>query len=162
MADKSTLVSWLNDAYAMEKSLIPILKNHAKDVEDHPSMHQRILEHAEETRRQAERVEKCLERLGTTPSTTKSLIGSLFGGLKAPSTGMYKDERVKIVLADFASENFEIACYEAIIRAAEDAGELEIAAICAEILDEEREMAAWVHDQLPAVVDEYVLHSSTR
>jgi ferritin-like metal-binding protein YciE len=28
--NKNWLIAWLNDAYAMEQSLIPVLENHAK------------------------------------------------------------------------------------------------------------------------------------
>lgn len=35
MSHKELLVAWLNDAYAMEKGLVPILENHAKDAENH-------------------------------------------------------------------------------------------------------------------------------
>lgn len=159
MAHKVTLAAWLSDAYAMENALIPILQNHADDVKDHPAMRERILEHVEETRRQADRVKDCLARLGETPSTTKSILGSLFGMMQAPATGMYSDERVKNAILDFASENFEIASYEAIIAAAEQMGEVEIVAICRENLQEERNMAEWLRDQLPRVVQEYTRHA---
>ena len=38
MAHKEQLIAWLNDAYAMENSMIPVLKNHAKDAKDYPDV----------------------------------------------------------------------------------------------------------------------------
>lgn len=160
MTHRETLAAWLQDAYAMEKALIPILENHAKDVEDHPAMHQRLLDHVEETRRQADRLEECLQRIDSSPSTAKSMVGNLFGMMQAPATGMFQDERVKNGLLDFATENFEIAAYEALIVAAESAGELEIAGICRQSLQEERHMADWVHEQLPLLVEEHALKAA--
>ena len=50
------LVAWLNDAYAMEQALVPVLENHAKDAKDDPTARARIELHAEQTRRHAELV----------------------------------------------------------------------------------------------------------
>jgi ferritin-like metal-binding protein YciE len=155
MADKQLLVSWLNDAYAMETALVPILENHAKDAKAHPTIEARDREHAEQTRIQAERIRECLERLGEKPSKVKTALGSLFGMLQAPATGMFGDEIVKNFLMDYATEHFEIACYEALITACEQLGEGEIAAVCRENLREEQEMADWIKDYLPSVVSEY-------
>lgn len=156
MADRQLLIAWLNDAYAMENALVPILENHAKDAKQYPAIEARDREHAQQTRLQAERIRECLERLGEKPSATKSALGSLFGYLQAPATGMFGDELVKNFLMDYATENFEIACYEALIVASEQLGENEIAAVCRENLKEEQEMAEWIRDFLPSIVSEHV------
>ena len=155
MSDRQTLVSWLNDAYAMEIALIPILENHAKDASAFPAIEAKDREHAAQTRLQAERVKACLERLGEQPSKVKTAIGSVFGFLQAPATGMFGDELVKNFLMDYATENFEIACYEALVTAADQVGEPEIASVCREILQEEQQMADWIRNNLPSVVAEY-------
>ena len=154
MTQKELLIAWLNDAYALEKALVPVLENHAKDAKDHPKIQARDEEHLEETRRHAELVKGCLERLGETPSTAKQVLGTLFGAMQAPATGMYRDEIVKNFLTDFAAENFEIASYEALVHAAEEMGEMEIAATCRGILEDERRMASWLLENLPDVVRE--------
>jgi len=160
MNRKELLVDWLNDAYAMEKALIPVLENHAKDAKDHPMVKAKDEEHLAETRRHAELVEECLARLGEKPSSTKQMLGSIFGMLQAPMTGLAGDEIVKNFLTDFAAENFEIACYEALVHAATEFGEPEIAATCRQILEEERRMAQWLQDHLPQIVSEYA-HEAT-
>jgi ferritin-like metal-binding protein YciE len=38
MKGKETLIAWLNDAYAMEQALIPVLENHAEDAKDFPDV----------------------------------------------------------------------------------------------------------------------------
>ncbi len=77
---KDQLITWLNDAYAMEQALLPILENHAKDAErDMPQAAARIRQHIDETRHHAERVEQCLKQLGTSHSTMKSAFSSVLG-----------------------------------------------------------------------------------
>lgn len=155
MSDRQTLISWLNDAYAMETALIPILENHAKDARAFPAIEAKDREHAAQTRQQAERIKGCLERLGEQPSKVKTALGSLFGHLQAPATGLFGDELIKNFLMDYATENFEIACYEALSIAADQLGEPEIAAVCREIQQEEQQMADWIRNNLPGVVREY-------
>lgn len=35
--DSEPIIAWLNDAYAMENGLIPILEDHSRDAERHPA-----------------------------------------------------------------------------------------------------------------------------
>jgi ferritin-like metal-binding protein YciE len=147
-----TLTAWLQDAYAMEEALVPVLENHAKDAKAIPQMQARIQQHAEETRRHAELVRGCLEQLGEKPSGTKNLLGSLFGGTQSISTGMFEDELIKNALADYASEHFEIASYKALIAAAEQTGHPEVATVCRQILQDEERMAQWLDQQMPVAV----------
>lgn len=149
---KEVLTSWLNDAYAMEKALVPVLENHAKDAEHQPDVRERDLQHAEETKRHATMVEQCLERLGEKPSRTKSVLGKMMGEMQAVSTGMFKDEVVKNFIADYAAEHFEIASYRSLVAAARELGEEEIARTCEEILKDEERMAGWLEENMPRAV----------
>jgi ferritin-like metal-binding protein YciE len=64
---------------------------------------------------------------------------------------------LKNFLADYATEHFEIACYRALIVAANEAGHPRIATVCERILAEEEDMAEWIGKNLPAAVQE-VMH----
>ena len=151
-SDREFLIGWLNDAYAMEQAQIPVLENHAKDARAYPHIQQRDEQHLEETRRHAEMVRGCLERLGEKPSRTKSMLGTVFGNVQSVMTGAAEDEIVKNCLMDFAAENLEIASYSALITAARELGETEIASTCERILDDERQMAHFIEDNLPNAV----------
>ena len=151
MTATEQFVTWLNSAHAMEISLAKVLENHAKDASDHPEIQQRILQHVDATKRHARRVEDCLQLLGETPSSTKSIIGSITGFVQGTSTGLFKDELVKNFLSDYGAEHFEIACYRSLIAAAEDLGRPEITVICEEILMEEEAMFEWIEDKIPEV-----------
>lgn len=154
MAHRDLLTSWLKDAHGMEEALIPVMENHAKDAEGRPEIADRIRKHVDETRRHAELVEGCLDRLGEKPSTAKSWLGKAMGSFQAPSTGPFQDEQVKNAISDHAVEHFEMACYRALAHTARRAGEEEIATTCEEIMREEEAMARWLDEKLPNVVDE--------
>lgn len=156
MAHHETLIAWLNDAQAMEHSLIQVLENHAKDAKDHPHVQARIQEHVEQTRHHADLVKGCIEHLGGTASAVKSGMGTVMGVVQGMSTALAKDELVKNALADYASEHFEIASYQALIVAARQAGDERTAGVCQDILHEEEEMARWLEQQLPSIVEEMV------
>jgi ferritin-like metal-binding protein YciE len=153
---KEALIGWLNDAYAMERNLENVLENHVKDAKDHPQVASAIQRHLEETRRHAELVKGCVERLGGSTSSVKTAMGKvagLFGGI---STGIFPDELVKNALADYAAEHMEIAAYRALIVAARFLGETEVVRVCEQILPDEERMAKWLEQNLPMVVQDYL------
>jgi ferritin-like metal-binding protein YciE len=148
------LTAWLSDAYAMEQGLIPILQNHANDVRTAmPDAAERIEQHIEETRTHAQRLEACLKQLGTSPSSVKAALSTMMGSIEAVSTGFFSDEPVKNVLMDYGAEQFEIGCYRALVNAARALGEERVAELCELNLHEDEEMALWLEDQIPLVVE---------
>jgi len=156
MAHKDFVVKWLNDAYAMENALVQVLENHAKDAQDHPQVQSRLQEHLETTRRHADRVKECIEHLGGDTSSLKTGMANIMGTLQGMSTGPAEDELVKNALSDYAAEQFEVASYRALITAAEELGDQETVRACQENLREDEEMARWLEQQLPTVVEEFL------
>ena len=71
MDRSSPVIGWLNDAYAMELSIVQVLQNHARDAKNHPEMQARIEQHLDETRRHADLVKGCIDRLGGSTSAVK-------------------------------------------------------------------------------------------
>jgi ferritin-like metal-binding protein YciE len=153
---RETLIGWLNDAYAMEKGLVQVLENHANDVKDRPEMYRKIAQHLEQTKMHAERVRECVERLGGSVSTVKTAMGAVSGFFQGRSTGVSPDELVKNALSDYAAEHFEIASYKALIVAARLLGESQVVQVCETILRDEEDMAKWLEQGLPNVVQEYL------
>jgi ferritin-like metal-binding protein YciE len=156
MAHQETLIAWLNDAYAMESNLIQTLENHASDAEGHPQMQAKIEEHLQATRLHAEMVKGCVERLGSSTSAIKTGLSNLMAAVQGLGTSAASDELVKNVLADYAAEHFEIACYTSLISAAQQLGELDIATICQQILRDEQDMANWLQQQIPVATQEFL------
>ncbi len=153
-------MSWLNDAYSLEQSLIQTLENHASQAKDHPQVQARIQQHIEETRRHADLVKGCIERLGGSTSSIKSGMSSVIGTVQGMSTGMSKDALVKNVLSDYSAEQFEIASYSSLITAAEAQGDVETARICQDIRQDEEAMAIWLAQQIPTATLELLQQQS--
>ncbi len=162
MTGKDLVIAWLNDAHGMENALVQILEHQIKDAKDYPQVQAKLQQHLEQTRRHAELVKGCVENLGGKTSTMKTGMATLFGQMQALSTGAAKDEMVKNALADYAAENFEIASYTALIRAAEDLNEQQTAAVCQQIRQEEEEMARWLQQNLPTLVQQTLKAVTTR
>ncbi len=151
MADKrdDTLVTWLNDAYAMEQTLVETLERQVGHMKGMPDAQNKIRQHIELSKDQAQRVKGCIEQLGGKISHTKSALGNMMGSLQGMAPSAAKDKALKDALMDFAAENFEIASYRTLAAAARDCGHPEIATTCEGILREEEQMAQWVNQQLP-------------
>jgi ferritin-like metal-binding protein YciE len=151
MTAKDMLMAWLNDAHAMENALIQILEHQIKDAKDYPQVQAKLEEHLEQTRRHAQMVKDCVQTLGGKTSPVKIGMAALFGQIQAISTGTAQDEMIKNALADYAAESFEVACYTALVHAAKALGEQQIADVCQQILQEDGEMARWLHQHIPSL-----------
>lgn len=154
MTGKDMLISWLNDAHGMETSLIQVLEHQIKDAKDYPQVKTKLEQHLEQTRRHAQLVKGCVESMGGKTSTVKAGLASFFGQVQALSTGAARDEMMKNTLNDYAAECFEIASYTSLIEAAQALGEQQTAKVCQQILQDEEEMARWLHQNLPFIVQQ--------
>jgi ferritin-like metal-binding protein YciE len=153
MADTSRefYLSWLNDAYAMEKNVEEVLERHVKQAENYPEIQSKIQQHLDITRTQADRVQSCIERNGGDVSSLKSGIANMMGAVTGAGSSGAQDKLIKDAIADYATENFEIASYAALTVAAQSLGDQETAQICQDIIGEEHEMATWLAKNLSTV-----------
>jgi ferritin-like metal-binding protein YciE len=156
MSPESELMNWLRDAHAMEMQAIQILGNQARRIESYPELRNRILEHLEETEAQAEMLERCIERRGTTSSVLKDRAAAFLGNVQALGGAFFGDEVVKGAITSYTFEHLEIAAYRSLIGAAEEFGDDDTARICSEILRQEEAMAGWLERQLPELTRQYL------
>lgn len=156
MAIQDELLSWLRDAHAMEMQATQILDNQARRIEHYPALRERIQQHLEETRRQAEKLEGCIDRHGGTTSGLKDSAAAFIGNMQAMGGLFVADEVVKGSLASYTFEHLEIASYRSLIAAAEELGDSETARVCTEILREEEAMASWLEQHIPEITREYL------
>lgn len=152
MANNEPLLSWLNDAYAMERSIVEVLERQVDDAKQHPDIQAKIREHLEATKRHADLDKSCIERLGGSTSAIKSGMAKLGGAMQGMGTKFADDKLVKDALQDYSTEHMEIASYRAIMIAAEEAGDQETLRVCQQILPDEEAMARWLDQNLPNVV----------
>ncbi len=155
-ASQKRILTWLNDAYAMETEGAKTLERHANAAENYPQIQSKLQRHAEETRQHAEKVKGCAQRLGGQPSAAREALGTVMGTARGVATRAAKDTVVKNVLADYASEHFEIACYKSLIAAAEREGDQETARVCREILREEETMVGFLDEQIGDVTEQFL------
>jgi len=154
------LVAWLQDAYAMEQKAVEILSRQADRIENYPELDQRIAQHLQETRWQAEQIESCLEQMGEDTSMLKTGLGKVVGNLAGMGTMFTDDEIMKDTLANSVFEHMEIASYKIIIAAAEQIGESRVAQICREILAQEEAMAEWLDEHIPETTATFLSRDS--
>lgn len=162
-AGTDQLIAWLDDAHAMETGLIPILQSHATHFGARmPNAANHLRQHIIETQQHVQRLEHCLRLLNATPSGMKSTLMSMMGSVQGNSTAFFRDQLVKDALADYASEQFEVGCYTALVSAATQLGYTEVARLCQQNLIEDRAMSDWLLQQLPAVVSRDAINPATR
>lgn len=155
-AQRDTMLSWLSNAYAMETSMIETLERQIDDASERSDVQARLEEHLDETRGHAERIQERIENLGGDVSKAREFTAKMSGTMNAWSTGMGEDKLIKSGIADSAAEHLEIASYTALIAAAEALGDTETATVCRSILEDEKDMASWLEENLPILVEDHI------
>lgn len=140
----------LRNQHAVENQAIELLERQVGRVEDYPELKARIERHIEESRAQAQRLDRILERHGTSASGFKDTMMSFMGNMAAMAHTPAPDEVVKNTLANFAFEHYEIAAYKSLIALAERIGDKDSITDLTESLREEEAMAAWIDEHIAA------------
>jgi ferritin-like metal-binding protein YciE len=150
------MVVGLRNAHGLEQQAIEMLERNVERLEHYPELRKRLSHHLTESRRQQERLEKALNSLDESTSTVKDTVLGLVQNMQSMMHAMANDEVLKNSFAGYAFEHFEIAAYTALGVMARAAGEEEIARLADEICAEERDMANWLEEHLPDVVEEHI------
>lgn len=151
------LLDWLRDAHAMEEQAETMLKAMEGRLEHYPQLRARISQHIHETQHQAERLRHCIQDLGGDTSLLKDMTGKFMATMQGFSGAMASDEVVKGAMFSYAFEHMEIAAYRNIVAAARIVGDAHTAQVCEAILAEEIAMAAWLEENMGAVVTQFML-----
>ena len=140
------LIAWLKDAHLMETRSLPILRRRVGDRPLGLHARARLESHLRETEQHAERLRQALRRLGS-----------------APPPGVRSSEPIVVMTQDIASRVFSdrlvIDAYTALIAAAEQAGETEVARLCRLNRGEDEDMAEWLDAQIPLVIARTLAHA---
>jgi ferritin-like metal-binding protein YciE len=158
---RDEVIDWLNDAYAMERGLEVTLRKQADNEDVHRAVRERARIHLDETVEHAERVSRCLEMLGSSPSALKTVAGQVMEIGKGLTTKFARDERIKDFLAAYGSEYFEVACYKSLIAGARAAGEEQIVPLLEQNLKEDSAMASWLDMNVEAITRDYLFSTTT-
>ncbi len=150
------LVNWLRDAHAMERQSGQMLRGQASRLERYPKLAEGLLRHLDETLEQQRTLEQCLERLDASPSALKGLAGRLGASAQTLTAMAASDETVKGVMACYVFEQLEVAAYTSLFAAAHQAGEIQCQRACDQLLQQERDMAAWLRGNLPQLTQAFM------
>ncbi|MEH6774044.1 MAG: ferritin-like domain-containing protein [Cereibacter changlensis] len=149
-------VAGLKNAHAMENQALSIMQPQLNRLEHYQEVAAMLDRHIRETEGQIARLDEILAGLNESASGLKDTMLSFSGTMAALTHSTAPDEILKNSLANFAFENFEIAAYTSLITSARLSGASSAIPLLEQNLEEERRMAAWIHDNLPAVTEQYV------
>jgi len=149
---RDKLITYLQDAHAMEHQITQALEAQVKDTAQYPQIQARIQQHLDETRQHEQRMAERLSVYGEKPSSVKSVGTNLIGSLIGAATGGRTDALSKSARDDYMTEHMEIAAYALLIATAQALGDTDtIRAAQANLADEIR-MADWLEQHLPDTV----------
>jgi ferritin-like metal-binding protein YciE len=137
---KEQLVKHIDEAYAMEQSVLRMLDGMISTTDD-PEILDALEHHRMETEGHAQRMKARLEAHDSTPSGVKQVGGILQALAKVPLDMVRGEKAGRNARDGYATEHMEIASYELLRRIAEKAGDEQTASAAKEIIAEERHMA---------------------
>jgi ferritin-like metal-binding protein YciE len=148
---RDKLVTYIQDAYAMENQIVEVLEKHEKQAQNFPDIQGMIHQHLEETKQHRQRMEECLANYNEKPSTMKgagsNLVGNLLGMLSAGRT----DTLAKNTRDEYVTEHLEIAAYGLLIATAEAYGDQGTIQACTLNLRDEVRTASLLEQQFPRI-----------
>lgn len=157
---REVYIAGLRNQHAVENQAIELLERQVGRLENYPEMEERMRQHIEESRTQAQRIEELLDKLGTSHSSLKDTAMSLVGNLMAIGHTPASDEVLKNTLANFAFEHYEIASYQTLLVLAEGAGHAGAVSALRLSLQEEQSMAQWIADHIAPTTLRFVERSA--
>ena len=163
----TTVVHYLNEAYANERRLELALATHV-EATTRPEYAKRLRDHLRETKAHAAKVGRRIERLGGTPETVSipgpeglaDRLGSAQGVVQRATAAVQhslhavrrtgeQELMLENARAEFRDEAQEIATYRLLDGLATAVGDSETAKLVREILREEERMASYLGDLIP-------------
>lgn len=153
---RNEFVTGLVNIHAVEKQAMQLMQRQIERTREYPEVAARLRRHLDETNMQHERLDKLLAQFGTTPSAFKDFMMQASANMGALMHAAADDEILKNTFANAAFENFEAASYESLIAMAEAAGYQDAVTPLKQSLQEERDMAQWVHDNVEMVTRRYL------
>ncbi len=154
-------VDALRNAHAMEKQALSIMQPQLNRLEHYPEISQLLDRHIQETDVQIKRLDEILDSVGASASGLKDAGLSLTGSMAAIGHTLAGDEILKNTFANHAFENFEIAAYVSLITTTDLCGAGSAVSLLQQNLDEERRMAAALHESIDAVTRRYISLAAT-
>ena len=143
MADdrlQQKLVSYVEDAHAMERNVSTMLDSMISTTDD-PQIEEMLKHHKEETERQEARLKERLDALGAGTSARKQAQTVAAALVKGAADVVRGDQAGKNARDAYTTEHMEIAAYQLLERLAEKAGDTQTAEVARQNRAEEEAMS---------------------
>ncbi|OQA04415.1 MAG: hypothetical protein BWY68_00335 [bacterium ADurb.Bin400] len=157
MEKQVILLSWLNDAYLMEKALIEILKQHSREAGQNTEVKTKIARRLRRSQLQARIIREQIYKLGGSVSYRGSTLTNHLQTIQNESACGVEDVVVRNAITEYVTHGYEIDSYRALAFAARAFGENEVAQACENIAKEEERAADRLEFTLPAAIEKFVL-----
>lgn len=145
---RDKLVTYLEDAYAMEHQIEEALEHQVKATQAFPDIQARIQQHLDATKQHKMRMEERLSAYNKKPSGMKDLLSRMTGNMAGALGGSRPDSLAMTARDDYMIEHMEIGSYELLIATAQAFGDTATVQACEANLRDEILMANWLETQL--------------
>jgi ferritin-like metal-binding protein YciE len=159
---KDIFIVGLRNAHAMEVQARELMERQIERTADYPTVQSKLKMHLDETNRQLQRLEECLDACGESTSTLKDTAQSIAANMMAMAHAMAGDEILKNTFANNGFENFEIAAYKSLLAMCDMAGVPASKPLLEQSLREEQPMAKWIEQNVEKVTVDYMRHEGVR
>jgi ferritin-like metal-binding protein YciE len=148
---RDKLVTYIQDAYALENQVVGVLEKHEKDAQGFPDIQAMIHRHLEESKQHRQRMEERLSTYNEKPSAMKGAATSLMGNLLGAVAGGRTDTIAKNARDEYVTEHMEIAAYGLLMATAQAYGDQDTMRACELNLRDEIRTAQLLEQQFPRV-----------
>ena len=146
----------LRNQHAVETQAIGTIQNELPRMAGFPDLHARMQADKERSIEQAARLDRLLEKHGTSKSLAKEAVTGAVATVAGFAHSVSSDEVLKNVLAAVGFKAYEIGSYKVLIALAGMAGAGEDVGVLERSMKEEQEMGDWLGSHLPSFVNAYV------
>ncbi len=155
-ATMEVYLTGLRNQHAVETQAIGTVKNELSRMEPYPELHARMQHEMEQSTEQAARLDRLLEKHGTSKSVAKEMVTGAVATVAGFAHSGADDEVLKNILAAIGFKAYEISSYKVLITLAEAAGAAEDTSVLEQSMKEEQEMGDWLGSHLPDFVHAYL------
>ncbi|MFA0923427.1 DUF892 family protein [Xanthomonas fragariae] len=134
---RERLVTWLQDADAMEQEAETLSISKASRVAHDLELKLRAEQHMQKTQQQSASVQQCWDLVGGGVPALKGMLGSVTVGMRAAGKALMTDEVAKGVSISDAFEHLEIPTHRALVVATRVASQTQVAQNCKNILQQQ-------------------------
>ena len=147
------LVSYIEDAHAMEQMSNTALAALIRSAPDLPEFQDPLTHHKEETEQHLQRLESRLKAHGKSPSKVKDATGVLNAGIVGVLDTLRSDNAGRLARDGYTVEQLEIASYKMLERVASRCGDEETAEVARQNRADEEAMARKLDESWDLIVD---------